>query len=155
MNSSLELSEFSPEINWKRVIFLGLGLLLFMLLYLAPPMPDALDPADTRFHLSLEGKAALAIFLLAGIWWVFKVVPIGVTSLAIGLLQVVVLVRPAEEAFGDFMRPYVLFIFASICHRPGIYQDRADPTSCLPHASSRWRPYQQDLSRVLYHHLRH
>ena len=114
MNSSLELSEVSPEINWKRVIFLGLGLLLFVLLYLAPPMPDALDPAGTRFPLSPEGKAALAIFLLAGIWWVFEVVPIGVTSLAIGLLQVVFLVRPAEEAFGDFMRPSVLFIFASI-----------------------------------------
>ena len=89
MNSSLELSEVSPEINWKRVIFLGLGLLLFVLLYLAPPMPDALDPSGTRFPLSPEGKAALAIFLLAGIWWVFEVVPIGVTSLAIGLLQVV------------------------------------------------------------------
>ncbi|HJM07650.1 MAG TPA: SLC13 family permease [SAR324 cluster bacterium] len=114
MNSSLELSEVSPEINWKRGIFLGLGLLLFVLLYLAPPMPDALDPAGTRFPLSHEGKAALAIFLLAGIWWVFEVVPIGVTSLAIGLLQVVFLVRPAEEAFGDFMRPSVLFIFASI-----------------------------------------
>ncbi len=114
MNSSLELSEVSPEINWKRGIFLGLGLLLFVLLYLAPPMPDALDPAGTRFPLSREGKAALAIFLLAGIWWVFEVVPIGVTSLAIGLLQVVFLVRPAEEAFGDFMRPSVLFIFASI-----------------------------------------
>ena len=114
MNSSLELSEIIPEINWKRVIFLGIGLLLFVLLYLAPPMPDALDPAGTRFPLSPEGKAALAIFLLAGIWWVFEVVPIGVTSLAIGLLQVVFLVRPAEEAFGDFMRPSVLFIFASI-----------------------------------------
>ena len=68
MNSSLELSEVSPEINWERGIFLGLGLLLFVLLYLAPPMPDALDPAGTRFPLSPAGKAALAIFLLAGIW---------------------------------------------------------------------------------------
>ena len=67
MNSSLELSEVSPEINWKRGIFLGLGLLLFVLLYLAPPMPDALDPAGTRFPLSHEGKAALAIFLLGGV----------------------------------------------------------------------------------------
>ena len=52
MNSSLELCEVRPEINWKMVIFLGLGLLLFVLLYLAPSMPDALDPAGTRFPLS-------------------------------------------------------------------------------------------------------
>ena len=41
-------------------------------------------------------------------------VPIRVISLAIGLLQVVFLVRPAEEAFGDFMRLTVLLIFAAI-----------------------------------------
>ena len=32
-------------------------------------------------------ELALALFLLAAIWWVFEVVPIGVTSLTIGVLQ--------------------------------------------------------------------
>jgi hypothetical protein len=36
---------------------------------------------------------------------VFEVLPIGVTSIAIGVLQVLFLIRPAEKAFKDFMDP--------------------------------------------------
>ena len=64
--------------------------------------------------MSREGKAALAVFLLAGVWWVFEVIPIGVTSLAIGVLQASFLIRPAKRAFNDFMDPSVMFILASI-----------------------------------------
>jgi sodium-dependent dicarboxylate transporter 2/3/5 len=64
--------------------------------------------------LSKEGKGALAVFLLAGTWWVFEVLPIGVTSLAIGVLQVLFMIRKPEDAFRDFMDPSVLFIFGSI-----------------------------------------
>jgi len=42
------------------------------------------------------------------------VVPIGVTSLAIGVLQTLFLIRSARDAFTDFMVPSVMFIFASI-----------------------------------------
>jgi sodium-dependent dicarboxylate transporter 2/3/5 len=42
------------------------------------------------------------------------VVPVGVTSLAIGVLQVFFFIRPARRAFTDFMDPSVMFIFASI-----------------------------------------
>jgi hypothetical protein len=59
-------------------------------------------------------RGALAVFLLAATWWVFEVVPIGVTSLTIGVLQVLFLIRPAKDAFKDFMDPSVLFIFGSI-----------------------------------------
>jgi CBS domain containing-hemolysin-like protein len=55
-----------------------------------------------------EGKGALAVFLLAATWWVFEVVPIGVTSLTIGVLQVLFFIRPAKDAFKDFMDPSVL-----------------------------------------------
>ena len=67
-----------------------------------------------HFPLSKEGKGAIAVFLLAGTWWVFEVVPIGVTSLAIGVLQALYLISPAKVAFNDFMDPSVMFIFASI-----------------------------------------
>jgi len=67
-----------------------------------------------QFVLSREGKGALAVALLAVIWWVFEVVPIGITSLAIGVLQVLFFIRPARSAFTDFMDPSVMFIFASI-----------------------------------------
>ncbi len=90
------------------------GLILFTIVCLSPAWPDAVDPMGKHFALSAEAKAALGIFLLAGIWWVFEVVPIGVTSLIIGMLQVLFLVRPAKEAFGDMFSPSVVFIFASI-----------------------------------------
>ena len=100
--------------EWKRFIWLMAGVLLFAVVYYAPPWGDAVDPKGAHFTLTREGKGALAIFLLAGTWWVFEVLPIGVTSLAIGVLQALFLIRPAKQAFKDFMDPSVLFIFASI-----------------------------------------
>ena len=101
-------------INWKRLTFLSIGVILFLVVYYMPPLPDAIDPMGERFVLSPEAKGALAVFLLAGTWWVFEVVPIGVTSIVIGVLQALFLIRPAKEAFKDFMDPSVMFIFASL-----------------------------------------
>jgi len=98
----------------KRMIFLLLGVMLFAIVYYAPPLPDAVDPLGINFKLSQEGKGAIAVFLLAGTWWIFEVVPIGITSLTIGVLQVLFLIRPAKAAFNDFMDPSVMFIFGSI-----------------------------------------
>jgi sodium-dependent dicarboxylate transporter 2/3/5 len=103
-----------PRVDWKRIVFILLGAFLFILVYFAPTFPDAIDPLGKHFPLSREGKGALAIFLLAGIWWVFEVVPIGVTSLAIGVLQAMFLIRKPDVAFKDFADPAVLFILASI-----------------------------------------
>jgi solute carrier family 13 (sodium-dependent dicarboxylate transporter), member 2/3/5 len=100
--------------DWKRWFFLSLGLVLFAIVYYAPPWPDAVDPAGKHFVLSKEGKAALALFLLAGTWWVFEVLPIGVTGIAIGVFQALFFIRKADVAFKDFMDPSVLFIFGSL-----------------------------------------
>ncbi len=102
------------EIDWKRIIVMSLGFLIFNVIYFWSPWPDAVDPSGKHFPLTQEAKGALGVFLLAGIWWVFEVVPIGVTSLTIGVLQVLFLIRPANSAFKDFMAPSVLFIFASL-----------------------------------------
>ena len=102
------------EFNWKRVLFILLGLGLFLWVYFMPSWPDAIDPTGKAFPLSREGKASIALFLLAGIWWVFEVVPIGVTSIAIGVFQALFAIRPAKEAFKDFMDPSVMFIFGSV-----------------------------------------
>ena len=102
------------QFDWKRLLFMMIGLGLFTVVYLSPAWPDAIDPQGQHFALSKEGKGALAVFLLAGTWWVFEVVPIGITSLMIGILQVLFHVRSANAAFKDFMDPSVLFIFASI-----------------------------------------
>ena len=90
------------KIDWRRIFFLFLGMALFAVVYYIPPLPDAIDPSGKHFVLTREGKGALAVFLLAGIWWVFEVVPIGITSLTIGVLQVIFLIRPAKTAFNDF-----------------------------------------------------
>jgi sodium-dependent dicarboxylate transporter 2/3/5 len=101
-------------VDWKRIGFIGLGLALFAAVYFAP-MPDpALDPQGQAFPLTREGKAALALFFLAATWWVTEVIPIGVTSIAIGVVQALFLIRPARTAFTDFMDPSVWFIFGSL-----------------------------------------
>lgn len=114
MSNEMGAAEASTKIDWKRYFFMGLGLLLFAVVYYSPPWPDAIDPMGKHFELSKEGKGALAVFLMAGTWWVFEVVPIGITSLLIGVLQAAFLIRPARDAFTDFMVPSVLFIFASL-----------------------------------------
>jgi sodium-dependent dicarboxylate transporter 2/3/5 len=104
----------SDSFNWKRLGFLFSGIVLFAVVYYSPQWSEAIDPAGKVFVLSREGKGALAVALLAATWWVFEVVPVGITSLAIGVLQIFFLIRPAKEAFNDFMDPSVMFIFASI-----------------------------------------
>ena len=118
-----------PEtpVDWKRLFFLLLGISLFFAVYLSPPWPAAIDPMGETFELSHQGKAALGLFLLAAVWWVFEVIPIGVTSITIAVIQVLFLIRPdivlvgghapvggAELAFKEFMHPSVWFIFGSI-----------------------------------------
>ena len=114
MNDSMGNHLQEKNVDWKKMIFLFLGLGLFFVVYYSPAWPDAIDPMDKHFGLTREGKGAIAVFLLAATWWVFEVVPIGVTSLAIGVLQAMFLIRPARDAFTDFMVPSVMFIFASI-----------------------------------------
>lgn len=98
----------------RKWFFLLLGLGVFLAVYFMPPWPEAIDPSGKSFQLSPQGKAAIGLFLMAGIWWVFEVIPIGVTAIAIGVFQALFLIRPAREAFRDFMDPSVMFIFGSI-----------------------------------------
>lgn len=101
-------------VDWKKLLFLFIGITLFAVVYYSAQWPDAVDPAGKHFALSTAGKGAIAVFLLAGTWWIFEVVPIGVTSLMIGVMQALFMIRPAKVAFKDFMDPSVMFIFGSI-----------------------------------------
>jgi solute carrier family 13 (sodium-dependent dicarboxylate transporter), member 2/3/5 len=114
MAGDFEFKINNSHLNTRQFIFLIAGISLFALVYFSPPWPDAIDPIGKHFVLSREGKGALAISVFATIWWIFEVVPVGVTSLAIGVLQVYFLIRPARAAFTDFMDPSVMFILASI-----------------------------------------
>jgi sodium-dependent dicarboxylate transporter 2/3/5 len=121
------LSAPASRIDWRRQFFIALGLVLFFGVYLAPSFPAAVDPLGESFPLTHQGKAALALFLIAAVWWVFEVVPIGVTSIVIGIIQALFLIRPdvffadqvtkftgTELAFKEFFHPSVWFIFGSI-----------------------------------------
>ena len=100
--------------DWKKLSILLAGLAVFLAVFFMPAWPDAIDSAGKIFSLSPEGKAAIGLFLMAGIWWIFEVIPIGVTAIAIGVFQALFLIRPAKDAFRDFMDPSVMFIFGSI-----------------------------------------
>jgi sodium-dependent dicarboxylate transporter 2/3/5 len=109
-----EITEAKAPFDWKRVAFILGGLALFAFIYYSPAWPDAIDPKGEHFVLSKEAKGALAVFAVAATWWIFEVVPIGVTSLLIGTLQALFLIRKPVVAFKDFMDPSVLFIFGSV-----------------------------------------
>ncbi len=100
--------------NPRRFFPFLLGLVLFVGLSLAPSFPDTIDPTGQSIALSSEGQAALGLFLLAGIWWVFEVVPVGVTAIAIAVFQSLWLIRDPRVAMTDFMDPSVWFIFGSL-----------------------------------------
>ncbi|WP_066634641.1 SLC13 family permease [Desulfolucanica intricata] len=104
----------SQGADWKRYFFIVLGLFFMIWFWAMPELSPAIDPSGKVFPLTQEGKAAIGLFLLAGIWWVFEVIPIGVTSIAIGVFQVIFTIRPAKDAFRDFMDPTVLFILGSL-----------------------------------------
>jgi solute carrier family 13 (sodium-dependent dicarboxylate transporter), member 2/3/5 len=108
------VAEAKKRIDYRRIFFILLGLTFFFVFNYMPPLPDAVDPLGEHFALGREGKAAIALFLLAGTWWVFEVVPIGVTSIVIGVMQALFFIRPAKEAFRSFFDPSVWFIFGSI-----------------------------------------
>ena len=114
MPSSIYLSKAVKRIDTKRLFFILFGIFMFVLVTYSPPWGDAVDPSGKHFELSPQGKAAIGLFLLAAIWWVFEVVPIGVTSITIAVMQALFFIRKPEIAFADFMNPSVWFIIGSI-----------------------------------------
>ncbi len=102
------------RIDKKRLIFMLSGVGMFTLVYLMPSFPDAIDPEGKVFKMSPQGQAAVALFFLAAIWWVFEVVPIGVTGILIGVVQSLFLIRETRTAFTDFLDPSVWFILGSL-----------------------------------------
>ena len=120
MNGTVQTMQTEPKIKLglsdegKRIIFASLGIALFALFYFLPQLPPAVDPTGKAFALSREAQLSIGLFLLAGIWWVFEVIPIGVTSIAIGVIQAAFMIRPVTDAFALFMDPSVLFILGSL-----------------------------------------
>ena len=91
--TTVHVDKFHLDI--KKTLILLFGLAVFLVIYYSDPWSVAIDPSGKEFVLSHEGKAAIGLFLMAGIWWVFEVIPIGITAIAIGVFQALFLIRPA------------------------------------------------------------
>ena len=128
MNDSTADHMQRNSVDWKKMGFLFLGLGLFCVVYYSPAWPDAVDPMGKHFELTREGKGAIAVFLLAATWWVFEVVPIGVTSLAIGVLQAMFSDPSGQGCLYGFHGAFGHVYFCLHHDWPGVYQDRLDPT---------------------------
>ncbi len=100
--------------NWSKVAWMVVGLLLFAVVYFSPQWNATTDPLGETVHLSEQGKLAVGLFLLAVVWWVFEVVPIGVTGIAIGVIQALFMIRDPRVAMTDFLDPSVWFIIGSL-----------------------------------------
>ena len=49
VNAFKGANEYNMNLNWKRVLFLFMGIFLFALVFYAPPWPDAIDPKGIGF----------------------------------------------------------------------------------------------------------
>ncbi len=107
------LDRFRTIEPWKAV-YLLLGSLFFLLAIVFPPLGPATSLQGDPVPLTREGQAALGLFLLALVWWGAEAVPLGVTGLAVGALQVLASIRPAREALGDFMDPMIGFLLGAL-----------------------------------------
>ncbi|MFC1563357.1 SLC13 family permease [candidate division KSB1 bacterium] len=111
-------SRTASNIDKRRLFFIFLGLFLFFLVYFLPQFPAATDPTGEVIRLSSNGQAAIGLFLLAATWWVFEVIPIGVTGIMIAVVQSIFAIRNNPDIpnveFLNFMDPSVWFILGSI-----------------------------------------
>jgi sodium-dependent dicarboxylate transporter 2/3/5 len=114
MSQEMAVASKKKPFDWKRIFFILLGLALFFTFYFMNEFADAVDPAGKHFPLPPQGRMAIGLFLMAAVWWIFEVMPIGATAIAIGLFQVIFGIRPSDAALKDFFDPSVWFIFGSV-----------------------------------------
>ena len=93
MPEEIGIASKKVVIDWKRILFILLGLALFFLFYFMPDLADAVDPSGKHFPLPPQGRMALGLFLMAAVWWIFEVMPIGATATAVGQFQVILCSR--------------------------------------------------------------
>ena len=139
MPEEIVIAPKKMAIDWKRIIFILLGLALFFLFYFMPEFADAVDPSGKHFPLPPQGRMALGLFLMAAVWWIFEVMPIGATAIAIGLFQIIFMIRTADQALKDFFDPSVWFIFGSVVMGTGLRGLRAHQAHGLQDAEHRGR----------------
>ena len=102
------------KLDAKRIGHLLIGTSLFLFIYFLDYYPSIEISDGEVIELTRRSKAAIGIMLLAAYWWIVEVVPVGITGIIIGLIQIIFYLRPAKEVYSNYMDPSVWFIFASI-----------------------------------------
>ena len=110
----VQVPEAAPRFDRVKVLAFLVGVLAFLLCAAMPPLADAVDPQGQSFALSKQARLALGLFMLAAIWWVFEVVPVGVTAITIAVIQASFQIRDSRAAFTDFLDPSVWFIIGAL-----------------------------------------
>ena len=77
MPEEIILAPKKRVIDWKRIFFILLGLVVFFVFYFMSDLPDAVDPSGKHFPLPPQGRMALGLFLMAAVWWIFEKKEIG------------------------------------------------------------------------------
>jgi solute carrier family 13 (sodium-dependent dicarboxylate transporter), member 2/3/5 len=67
MPEKIVIAPKEVAVDWKRIIFILLGLALFFLFYFMSDLADAVDPAGKHFPLPPQGRMALGLFLMAAV----------------------------------------------------------------------------------------
>jgi sodium-dependent dicarboxylate transporter 2/3/5 len=114
MAAEIVVARKKAAFDWTRIFFITLGLAFFFFFYFISDFSDAVDPSGKHFPLPSQGRMAIGLFLMAAVWWIFEVMPIGATAIAIGLFQVIFSIRTSDQALKDFFDPSVWFIFGSV-----------------------------------------
>ncbi len=114
MAGGVQIASEEKRVDYRRLLAMLAGILGFVIVVALPDVPDAVDPQGQIFSLDRQGRFAIGLFVLAAIWWVFEVLPVGVTAIAIGVIQALFQIRDARAAFTDFMDPSVWFIVGAL-----------------------------------------
>ncbi len=113
-SAGVQMAPAKPGYNAGKLLAMLIGILGFFIWAGMPELPDAVDPLGQHFALSEQARLALGLFVLAAIWWVFEVVPVGVTAIMIAVVQALFNIRDARVALTDFMDPSVWFIIGAL-----------------------------------------
>lgn len=95
----------SVENNYVKKIILGaISVALYFIL------TNITTPAG----LSIEGQKSIALMLVAIFWWVFEIIPVGISTLLFTMLLGALKIIPTGQAMGNFFSDTLVFILSSL-----------------------------------------
>lgn len=108
-NAQVGMNNSKPfSIGLRKLIFLVLGILLMLVVYLVLP------------HYSDSARIMLALLALSVFYWTFEPLPLGVTAILLLVLMLLFGVVSKEVVFSGFASPAVFLIIAGMMLARGV-----------------------------------